>query len=146
VALERDELDLGVVGETAPLVGEDGVGDADVAEGEAHPERLAPVEQADDLGVRLPLGLGVPVAVEGGDEGTSAVEVELAHLVGTPEVHVDRALVDRRVGPGGLRRAEQLPRGDVDDREGLRGGGAQRDVRCRVAVRPSRDIGVRRPP
>jgi hypothetical protein len=108
---------------------------------ERHPERLAAVEQALDRGVGLALGLRVPVAVERRDERAAAVEVELAHLVGAPEVQVDRALMHRRVGPRRLGRAEQLAGGDVDDREALGRGRAQRDLRGGVAARLARDIG-----
>ena len=62
----------GMVGEAPALVGEDGVGDAHLAEGERHAERLAAVEQAHDLGVGLALGLGVPVALEGRHERAAA--------------------------------------------------------------------------
>ena len=64
------------------LVGEHRVGHAHLAEGQRHPERLAAIEQADDRGVGLALGLRVPVAVERRDERAAAIEVQLAHLVG----------------------------------------------------------------
>ena len=51
-------------------------------------------------------------------------------------MHVDRALVDRRVGARRLGRAEQLPGGDLDDREGLGRRRAQRDRRRRVGAGP----------
>ena len=55
-------------------------------------------------------------------------------------MHVNGALVDRRVRAGGLGRAEQLARGDVDDREALRGGRAQRDLRRRVGAGAARHV------
>src|SRR4029077_7564168 len=97
-------------------------------------ERLAAVEQAHDRRVGLALGLRVPVAGERRDERAPALQVELANLVRAPEVQVDGALVDGRVGARGLRRSEQLAGGDVDDREAVWRGGAQRDLRRGVAA------------
>ena len=108
----------------------------DLAERQLHAERLAALEQAHDLSVGHALGLGVPVACERRDERPAPLEVQLADLVRAPQVHVDRALVDRRVGARRLGRAEQLPGGDVDDREGLGRRRAQRDRRRRVGAGP----------
>ena len=127
------------------LVGEHRVGDAHLAEGQRHAERLAAVEQAHDGGVGLALGLRVPVAVERRHERAPALQVELAHLIGAPEVQVDRALVDGRVGARRLGRAEQLARGDVDDRKAVRGGRAQRHVRRGVSAGPAGNVGARGP-
>ena len=67
-------------------------------------------------------------------------KVELAHLVGAPEVHVNRAPVHGRMRARCLGRAEQLARGDVDDRDGLWRRRAQRDARRRVLVGAARDV------
>ena len=106
--IERDDVHLCVIGQAPALVGEDGVGDADLAERQRHPQRVAAVEQAHDLGVGLALGLGVEVAVERGHQRTPALEVEFAHLIRSSKVHVDRALMDGRVSARRLGRAEQL--------------------------------------
>ena len=55
---------------------------------------------------------------KGATSARRALEVELAHLVGAPEVQVDRALVDGRVARARPRRVpSSSPCGDVDDRE-----------------------------
>ena len=131
-AVEVDDL---VVGQALALVGVDLLGDGHAAEAQRHAERLAAVEQALDLGVGLALGLRVPVAVEGRDERAARVEVELAR--------------PRRSAPGagrsapswivvgrarGLDRAEQLAAGDVDHRDAVGRGRAQRHARGRVVL------------
>ena len=67
------------------------------------------------------------------DDRPPRLDVELAHLVGAPQVQVDGAGVDGRERPLGLDRAEQLARGALDDRHRVRRGRAQRDVAGREA-------------
>ncbi len=57
-------------------------------------------------------------------------------------MQVDRAVVHRRVGARRLGLAEQLARGDVDDRKAVRRGRAQRDFARRVAVGAARNVAV----
>ena len=66
-------------------------------------------------------------------------------LVGAPEVQVDGALVHGRVRARGLGRAEQLARGDVDDREALGRGRAQRHLGGGIGAGPARHVAGRRP-
>ena len=74
------------------------------------------------------LRLRVPVAVERLDDRPPRLDVELAHLVGAPQVQVDGAGVNGRERPLGLDRAEQLAGCRVDDRHRIRRRRAQRDV------------------
>ena len=130
--LQVDDL---VVGQALALVGEDLLGHGDHAEAERHAERRAAVEQALDLRLGLLLGLRVPVAVERGDERAARLDVELADLVGAPEVQVDGAVVDGRRRARRLDGAEQLAVGDVDDRVAVGRGRAQRHARGRDSPR-----------
>ena len=125
-----DEVDHGVVVETLALVGQHLLGHRHLAEGEldraTRPrpagDRIVATSAAvggpelprsadpfdEDLG--LLLRLRVPVAVEGVDEGTTPVQVQLAHLVGAAQVQVDGPGMDRGEGALGLDRAEHLSR------------------------------------
>ena len=117
--LERGQVDLGVVGEPAALVGEHRLGHQHAAEGERHAECLAPVEQPLDQRLGLALGLGVPVAVERLDQRAARVEIELAHVKRAAEVQIDRARVKRRECARELGGAERLPGAQLDDLEGI---------------------------
>ena len=94
--VERDEVDLPVVAEPAPLVGEHRLGDEHAAKGQRHAERLAPVEQPLDQGVGFALRLRVPVAVERLEVRPSRLDIEVQDLIRAAEVQIDRALVKRR--------------------------------------------------
>ena len=113
----------------------------DAAEAQRQPARLARVELLLDPRQRLGLRLRVPVRVVGLDERAAPAEVELAHDVGAPEVQVDRALVDGRERPRRLDAAEQLAGGDVDDREGVGAGRAQRHARGGVVLGMAQEVG-----
>ena len=119
--VERDEVDLRVVGQAPALVGEHRLGDA------APRRRTSVTPSASRRSSRRSISVSVSrlgcvyqSPSNGRDERAAALEVELAHLVGAAEVQVDRALVHGRVRARGLGRAEQLARGDVDDREAAR--------------------------
>ena len=110
-----------------------------LAEAQRHAQSSRRSSRRSISSVGLALGLRVPVAVEGRDERAAPVEVELAHLVGAPEVQVDRAVVDGRGRARGLDRAEQLAAGDVDDGDGVRRGRAQRHAGGRVVLGLAQD-------
>ena len=66
-------------------------------------------------------------------------------LVRAAAVQVHRAVVGRVVGARRVDRADQLARGDVDDREPVAAGGAQRDRAGRVLAAVARDPHAVRP-
>ena len=80
-----------------------------------------------DEGLGLDLRLRVVVALCGPHDRAPVRDVELVHLVGLPQVQVDRPRVDGGEGALRLDEAEQLPLGGVDDGEAVRGGRAERD-------------------
>src|SRR5439155_25397984 len=115
------------------LEGDHLLGDGDLAEVEvdvrpsAKPV-FAPGDDAVDEYRRLLPRLRVPVPVEGIDDRTAQVQVELPHLVGASEVEVDGAGVDRGEGALGLHRADQLPGTGLDHGNRVWRGGPQRHL------------------
>ena len=137
--VERLEVDHRVVLQALALVAEDRLRVDDRAERERHAVGLALLVQPLDVGHALALGLGEVVAVERLEQRAAGGEVELEHLVGAPQVQVDRALVDGRVGARRLDRAEDLARARVDQDEAVGRRRAQRDPGGRVVVGAARD-------
>ena len=66
--VEREQIEHGVVRHALLLVGHDLLGYRDDSEGERHSAGLALFADLLDVGLGLPLGLGVPIAFEAPDE------------------------------------------------------------------------------
>ena len=135
--LERREVDRLVIGGGLALVAQHLLGDADAPERQRHAHHRPAVEQALDPRLGLAARLGVPVARERLDERLAILQLQRLDLVGPAHVQVDRPLVGRGVGARALERAQQLARADVDDREHVGRGRAQRDARGRVILAPA---------
>jgi len=123
-----------VVLEALSLIAEHGLRVGDLAEAELHPEAIALLEQALDVGHALPLGLGEVVAAERLEHRPAARQVELQHPVGAPHVQVDRAVVDGGVAAGPLDGADHLAGARVDQDEAVRRSRPQRHPGRRVVV------------
>ena len=75
-AMNGNRGHVGVVIQATALVGEDRVGDAHLAEGQANPQCLPAVQQLHDLRVGRSLRLRVPIARERRHQRPAAIQVE----------------------------------------------------------------------
>ena len=129
-AVERHELDPLLRADRLALVADDLLGHLDLAEHEVEPHAPLLAQRPHDLGLRLVLGLRVPVAAERLDDRAHRRLVQLVHEVRLAQVEVDGALVHGRV------RARAL-----DQRRAPR-----RSRRRRPRTRPARPSAARRAP
>ena len=128
-----------MVGQALALEGHHLLGHRHLAEAQLYAGDVAPLGHLLDEHLSLLLGLRVVVAVEGVDRRAPRLDVELADLVGAPEVQVDRSRMNGRERPLGLHRPEQLARVSLDDRHRVGRGRAKRDV-GRGEVRAARQV------
>src|SRR4029077_15608164 len=119
--LQGDDVDRLLLGDRDALEGDYLLGHGDVAEVELDAGDLALLAGPFDVDLRLLFRPRVPVAVEAGDDRAALVDVEPLDLVGTPEVEVDRAGMDRREGALGLDHPQHLPRLALDHRDRVGG-------------------------
>src|SRR5688500_20309450 len=82
------------------LVGDHLLRYRDDPERERNPAALPALANLLDPGLRFPLRLRVPVAVEGAHERMATGQVEVLDLVGRAHVEVHRAGMNGRVGAG----------------------------------------------
>ncbi len=127
--VERDRVEAPLLGQAAPLVGDDLIGHLDLAVAELDPAALLrPGQRAQDARLGLAPRLRVPRPVEGRDQRDAIVQIERLGEIGLAAVQVDRALVHGRVGPLLLEHPEQGAGRPLDDGDRVGRARAQRDA------------------